>query len=82
MADDIVTAQESVSTDTDRFLCAYCGGVIDPQVHRRRIRTRKFCSDRCRAGWHRARRVALLDRLKRAAAELTDVIREIEGGKP
>jgi hypothetical protein len=45
-------------------VCAYCGGPIDTTV-RRKHRTRKFCCDEHRWAWHRDRRLALHEELRR-----------------
>jgi hypothetical protein len=45
-------------------VCAHCGGAIDTTV-RRRHRSRKFCSDRCRFAWWQQRREDLRTELER-----------------
>jgi hypothetical protein len=79
MADDVSAPSETVSTDTSVSLhavCDHCHESIDLSS-RRRIRHRRFCSDRCRALWHRAdrdalqaRAVYLADLLQRTLAQL------------
>lgn len=54
---------EAVSREL-RTVCAYCGGGIDTTT-RRRHRTRKFCCDDHRWSWHRDRRLALDEELRR-----------------
>jgi hypothetical protein len=72
MPDETFPASESVRTDTSAVLhavCDHCHGPIDLSS-RRRIRHRRFCSDRCRALWQRADREALQAR----AVHLADLL--------
>lgn len=72
---DILTP-ESVSTDTARLLCEYCGGPKETEG-RRRIKTRRFCSDLCRSRWHERRKAELHQRAVSLLTELGTVISEL-----
>jgi endogenous inhibitor of DNA gyrase (YacG/DUF329 family) len=61
MVDHVFPPSETVCTDTSAGLhaaCDHCGAPIDLSS-RRKIRQRRFCSDRCRTQWHREHREAL-----------------------
>jgi RNA polymerase-binding transcription factor DksA len=70
-------ASESVHTDTRAVRCEQCGEAIDVG-RRRRIKTRRFCRDTCRADWHREQKRRQLERLERAAGEVAAVIAEMK----
>jgi hypothetical protein len=81
MADDVSLPSETVCTDTSAGLqavCDHCHGPIDLSS-RRRIRHRRFCSDRCRAQWHRADRGALQARAVHLADLLTRTLAKLAG---
>lgn len=71
--------EQSVSTDTMAGSCDYCHEPIDPRKHHRKIKARRFCSDRHRTLWHAERKKALLLRLRATVAELSNIINEMEG---
>ena len=80
MPDDENVVQESVAADTARFLCEFCGGPKETEG-RRRIKTRRFCSDLCRSRWHERRKTELQGKAERLMAELSAAIRELFDGK-
>lgn len=81
MPDDENVVQESVAADTARFLCEYCGGPKETEG-RRRIKTRRFCSDLCRSRWHERHKADLQARAEKLMAELSAVVRELFTGRP
>jgi endogenous inhibitor of DNA gyrase (YacG/DUF329 family) len=74
----ISPASETVRTIDTTVLHERCDSCATPIASRRRkIRRRRFCSPRCRAIWHRARKAALqqeaADLLRRCAAIIDEL---------
>lgn len=80
MADDTVRVQESVATEAPGFLCEYCGGPKEVEG-KRRIRSRRFCSDLCRSRWHERRKSELQTKAEALLAELGSVVSELFKGR-
>lgn len=77
MADQDKPASEIVITETAGPPCDYCQQPID-LTGRRRIRKRRFCSDRCRTRWHARHRQELIDAGLAAIETFKTILQELQ----
>lgn len=77
VADQDQVTPESVLTGTGGKFCDYCGEQIDLSG-RKRIRVRRFCSDRCRTRWHSRRRQELIEAGLAAIETFKTILQELQ----
>ncbi len=68
------TRLASVITLIRVMTCTQCGTEFTP---RRRRRDARFCSGKCRAGWHARRKAAVLDELTDLLGRIGEILREL-----
>jgi endogenous inhibitor of DNA gyrase (YacG/DUF329 family) len=67
-------ATDNVATETITKICDWCGQEF---TLRKRVKTRRFCNDRCRNRFHTAERNRWMDEARAANATLMDRLEKL-----